>query len=78
MLNATKWDLREELGLERWVSGVTDDEGTEHRSDTGSRSSDSDGSSSGTNELGGGINISGLSGDGERSEKMILVFEPNW
>ena len=61
-------DLREELSLEGWVSGVTDDEGAEHSSDTSSGSSNTDGGGTSTDELGGGVNISGLGGDGKRSE----------
>ena len=62
-------DLREELSLEGWVSGVTDDKGAEHSSDTSSRSSNTDGGGTSADELGGGINISGLGGDGKRSER---------
>ena len=60
--------LREELSLERWVSGVSDDEGAEYCSDSSSRSGDADGSGSGADEFGGGVNISSLGGDGERSK----------
>lgn len=49
--------VREELLLERWVSGVTDDEGTEYCSDTGTGSSDSDGGGTSTDELRGRIDI---------------------
>ena len=62
------WDLREELSLEGWVSGVTDDEGAEHSSDTSSGSSNTDGGGTSTDELGGGVNISGLGRDRKRSK----------
>lgn len=49
--------VREQLLLERWVSGVTDDEGTEYCSDTSTRSSDTDGGGTSTDELRGRIDI---------------------
>lgn len=49
--------VREQLLLERWVSGVADDEGTEYCSDTGTRSSDTDGGGTSTDELRGRIDI---------------------
>ena len=63
-----KSNLREELSLERWVSGVSDDEGAENCSDSSSRSGDANGSGTSTDEFGGGVNISSLGGDGERSK----------
>jgi len=47
----------EQLLLQRWVPGVADDQGTEHGSDSSSRSGDTDGGGTGTDELGGGVNV---------------------
>lgn len=47
----------EELLFQRWVPGVTDDEGTEYCSDTSTGSSDTDCCSTSTNELGSRINV---------------------
>lgn len=49
----------EQLLLQRWVSCVADDQGTEYCSDTGTRSSDTDGGGTSTNELRGRIDITG-------------------
>ena len=49
--------VREELLLEARVTGVADDERTEHSSDTGSGSGDADGGGTSTNELGGGVDV---------------------
>ena len=40
------------------VAGVSDDEGTKDRADTSSGPSNSHGGSTGTDELGGGVNVS--------------------
>merc|ERR1719295_2181919 len=53
----TKNGVREQPLLQRWVSGISDDERSKHRSNTSSRSSNSDGGSSGSDELGGGVNV---------------------
>ena len=47
----------EQLTLERGVTGVADDQGAEHVSDTSSRSSDTDCGGSGTDVLGGRVNV---------------------
>merc|ERR1712142_266740 len=47
----------EELLFQRWVSGITDDERTEHSSDTGSGASNTNGGGTSTNELSGGVDI---------------------
>lgn len=49
----------EQLLLQGWVSCVADDQGTEYCSDTGTRSSDTDGGGTSTNELRGRIDITG-------------------
>lgn len=49
----------EQLLLQRWVSCVADDQGTEYCSDTGTRSSDTDGGGTSTDELRGRIDITG-------------------
>lgn len=55
----TQNGVGEELLLERWVSGVADDERAEYRSNTSTGTSNSNGGGTGTNELGGGVNVSG-------------------
>jgi len=55
--------------LEGWVSGVADDEGTEHSSDTGSGSGNTNGGSTGTNELSSGVDISSDWGGSDVSSK---------
>ena len=75
----TSFDLREKLGLEGGVAGVSDDEGAEHSSDSSARSGDSDGSSSGTNELGGGVNVPVSDGDRQRAEGCFnFEFQNRW
>lgn len=49
----------EQLLLQRWVSCVTNDQRTEYCSDTGTRSSDTDGGSASTDELRGRVDIAG-------------------
>ena len=61
----TQNGIGEKLLLERGVSGITDDQTTEDRSDTGSRASHTDGSSAGTNELRSRIDISSDQGSVE-------------
>merc|ERR1719400_731840 len=53
----SKNSVREKLLLEGGVPGVAYDEGSEHRSDTSSRSGHSDGGGSGSDELGGAVNV---------------------
>ena len=43
--------------IRAFVPGVSNDEGSEDRSDTSSRSSDSNGGSSGSDELGSAVNV---------------------
>merc|ERR1712050_774551 len=59
----------EELLLQAWVSGVTDDEGAEHGSNTGTGASNADGGSTSTNELGGGVDISSHWGSSDVSSE---------
>ena len=74
-------NLREELSLEGWVSGVSDDERAENRSDSSSRSGDADGSGTSADEFGGGVNIPSLGGDGEgsknKSNSRLVSFSRN-
>merc|ERR1719458_747106 len=49
--------VREQLLLERRVPGVADDEGPEDGADTSTRSSDSHGGGSSSNELGSRVNV---------------------
>ena len=53
----TQDGVGEELLLERWVPGVADDEGPEDGADTSSRSSNSNGGGSSSNELGSRVNV---------------------
>merc|ERR1712029_109157 len=55
--------IREELLLERWVPGITNDQGSKDGSDSSSGSSDSNSGSSSSNELGGRVDVL-LSGRG--------------
>ena len=50
-------NLREKLGLERWVTGIADDERAKHSSNSCTGSGDSDSSSTSADKFGGGINI---------------------
>ncbi len=47
----------EQLLLEGGVAGVTDDQGAEDGTDSGSGSSHADGGGTGADELGGGVNV---------------------
>jgi len=47
----------EELLLQGGVAGITDDEGAENRANSSSGSGDSDCGSSGSDELGSGVNV---------------------
>ena len=58
----SKNGIGEELLLQRWVTGVSDDKSSEDVSDTSSRSSDTNGGSSSSDVLGSGVDI--LTGDG--------------
>ena len=53
----TQNGVGEELLLERRVPGVADDEGPEDGADTSTRSSNTDGGSSSSNELGSRVNV---------------------
>ena len=53
----TQDGVGEELLLERRVPGVADDEGPEDGADTSTRSSNTDGGSSSSNELGSRVNV---------------------
>ena len=55
--NLTQNGIGEKLLLEGGVSGITDDQGAEHGSNTSSGSSDTDGGGSSSDELGGGVNV---------------------
>ena len=63
----TQNSIREKLLLEAGVPGVADDEGSENGADTSSRAGNSDGGGSGSNELGGGVNIRLSCGGGQES-----------
>ena len=65
----SKNGVREQLLFQAWVSGVSDDEGAEHGSNTGSGSSNTNGGGTSTNEFGGGINISSNWGGSDVSSK---------
>lgn len=54
----TQNGIGEELLLQGRVAGIADDQRSEDAADTSTRASDSDGSSSGTNEFGCGVNVS--------------------
>merc|ERR1739848_832944 len=54
----TENGVGEKLLLEAWVSRVSDDQRTEHSSNTGTRASNSDGCSTSSNKFGGGAHIS--------------------
>merc|ERR1719251_571447 len=62
----TQDGVGEELLLERGIPGVADDEGPEDRADASTRSSNTNGGSSGSNELGSGVNV--LLGSGGAQE----------
>ena len=62
----TQNGVGEELLLERRVPGVADDEGPEDGADTSTRSSNTDGGSSSSNELGSRVNV--LLGSGGAQE----------
>lgn len=71
-----------ELLLEGRVTGITDDKGTEDRSNSCSWTSDSDGGSTSTNEFGGGVNVllddSGSQGSGSlKKENSKWRFWPS-
>ena len=53
----TKDSVGEKLLLEGGVPGVADDEGSEHRSNTSSGSSDTHSGGSSSDELGGAVNV---------------------
>ena len=53
----TKNSVREKLLLERWVPGITNDQGSKNGSDSSSWSSNSDGSSPSSDELGSRVNV---------------------
>jgi hypothetical protein len=57
----TQNGIREELLLKGRVAGIADDERAEDATDTGTRSSNSDGGSSSTDKLSGRVNVSGNS-----------------
>ena len=67
----TENSVRKQLLFQTWVSGITDDQGTEHGTDSGSGSSNTNGGGTGSNKFGGGIDVpvdwggSNVSGDGE-------------
>merc|ERR1719354_273117 len=66
----SKNGIGEKLLLEGGVSGITNDQGTEHGSNTSSGSSDTDGGSSSTDKLGGGVNV--CPGGGGRDESGLV------
>ena len=75
-----------ELLFQWWITGVSDNEGTEDRSNTSTRSCDSNGGSSCTNELSGRVNVillgsggkSTASNDSLKKKKKILSYTLKW
>merc|ERR1711899_166560 len=59
----------EQLLFQAWVSGITDDKGTEHSSDTGSGSGNTNGGGTSTNKFGSGVDISSDWGGSDVSSK---------
>jgi hypothetical protein len=49
--------IREQLLFQGWVSGVANDQRTEHRTNTGTGSSDTNGGGTSTNKLSGGVDV---------------------
>ena len=68
----TQNGVGKELLFEGGVAGVSDDEGTEDRANTGSGSGDSDGGCSSADELGGGVNVLPDRGSGQSSAGLKL------
>ena len=68
----TKNGVWEELLLEARVPGVANDQRSENRSDTSSGSRDTHGGGSGSDELGGGVNVLASSRGGQESLKELL------
>lgn len=72
--------VREELLLQGGVAGVADDQGAENRSNTGTRSSNTDSGSSGTDEFGRRVNVTAHSGrleapdGGQQTHRCHLVL----
>merc|ERR1711972_1220426 len=63
----TQNGVRKQLLFQRWVSGITDDQRTEHCSDTSTGTGNTDGSSTGTNKFSSLIDIGSSGGSGDRS-----------
>ena len=71
MSELTQDGVGEQLLLERWVPGVADDEGPEDGADTSTRPSNSHGGSSGSDELGSGVNVFPDRGSGQGSAGLL-------
>merc|ERR1712031_148693 len=65
----SKNGVGKQLLFQAWASGVSDDEGAEHGSNTGSRSGNTNGGGTSTNKFGSGVDISSDWGGSDVSSK---------